>query len=264
MQKIFIFLLALSCSVATQAQSTGDGANGTDTTHRMGMHRGWGRHNGSDSLHRHDGGWQGMSRRDDREGGDRQDSRSFRKPGGFSRGGWGRGWAGEHIHYTPEQRRQVQTIDMDYRKKAADLFKNDNQTLGQYKAGLIALQKEKKGKLQALLTPEQKDQIAKRKQRMSENMQVMAAARMERLKIRLNLSDDQVASLRSKEQGLRSQLQSIHENDNLLPQQKMEAFKELGSKRKDIIKSVLTPDQLSKFNEMETDHRQHRPGEEGR
>ncbi len=163
------------------------------------------------------------------------------------------------LHYTPEQRKQIHDINTDYHKKAADLFKNDNLTLRQYKAGLIALQKEKKAKLKGLLTPEQKARLAKGKQRAAENAQVMAAARMERLKIRLGLSDQQVATLRSKEEALRTQLRSVHENDDLLPQQKMEQFKELGSKRKEIIKSVLTPDQLTKFNEMEMAHQSHRP-----
>ncbi len=169
------------------------------------------------------------------------------------------GHDGAHrLHYTSEQRRQIRDINTDYHKKATDLFNNDNLTLRQYKAGLIALQKDKKSRMQALLTPAQKDQLAKAKQRASENMQVMAAARMERLKIRLGLSDQQVATLRTKEDAFHAQLRSIHENDDLLPQQKMEQFKTMGDKRKEIIKSVLTPDQLTKFNEMETTRESHR------
>jgi hypothetical protein len=125
------------------------------------------------------------------------------------------------------------------------------------------LQKDKNAKTQALLTPAQKDQIAKSRQRAAENMQVMAAARMERLKIRLGLSDQQVATLRTKEEAMHTQLRTIHENDDLLPQQKMEQFKDVMSKRKDIIKSVLTPDQLTKFNSMESARESHE-GHEGR
>ena len=152
-------------------------------------------------------------------------------------------------------------INMDYHKKSSDLFKKDNITLKEYKAGLVALQKEKKSKLEALLTQKQKDELAARKKRASENMQVMAAARMERLKIRLNLSDDQIAKLKSGQESLRAQMQSIHENQDLLPQQKMEKLKDLAAKRQDDFKSVLTPEQLSKLQEMK--HRQ-RPGRFGR
>jgi hypothetical protein len=81
--------------------------------------------------------------------------------GHFGRGGHG-GWGdrGIAVHYTPEQRKQVMTINKDYKQKSEDLFKQDNITLKQYKAGLIALQKEKKTKLQALLTPQQKDEVS--------------------------------------------------------------------------------------------------------
>jgi Spy/CpxP family protein refolding chaperone len=274
MQKTSILLGAIFLACTAQAQSTdGSNNNATDTTHRYGMHRNWGHRDGSDSMHR--GDWNRYSRGGDRQGGDRQDGDRLDRDGrgggegfrhfGHVGGGWagsGMGRDGAHrLHYTPEQRRQIRDINTDYHKKATDLFKNDNLTLRQYKAGLIALQKDKKSKMQALLTPQQKEQVAKGKQRMAENAQVMAAARMERLKIRLGLSDQQVATLKTKEEALRSQLKAIHENDDLLPQQKMEQFKELIGKRKEIIKSVLTPEQQTKFSEMESarEGREHRP-----
>src|SRR5579872_4611079 len=49
----------------------------------------------------------------------------------------------EFIHYTPDQRNQVMAINKDYRQKREDLFKQDNITLKQYKASLLALDKEK-------------------------------------------------------------------------------------------------------------------------
>jgi Spy/CpxP family protein refolding chaperone len=201
-----------------------------DSTHHYGMHHNWRNHDGErnhDDVRNHDGG------RDHDRG--MEGIRSF-----------------GHVRYTPEQRRQIRDIHTDYRKRAGDLFKNDNLTLGQYKAALIALRKDKKSKMQALLTPEQKVRLAKAKQRRAENRQVMAAARMERLKIRLSLTDQQVTTLKTKVEALHAQLAAIHDNDDLLPQQKMEQFKDLMVKRKDIIKSVLTPDQLTKFNSMES------------
>jgi hypothetical protein len=219
MQKTIIFLGSLFFACTLHAQSA-DGGNATDTTHRPGMHRNWAQREVRDGEGRH-----------------------------FGR---------HHIHYSPEQRKQMQAINGEYRQKASDLLKNDQQTLGQYKASLVALQKDRKSKLQALLTPEQKEQMEKRRQRFTENAQVRAAARMERLKIHLNLSDQQVATIKSKEADLRSQMQGLHHNDGLLPREKMEKFKELGAQRREIVKSVLTPDQLSKFNDMRQDHRFHR------
>src|SRR5580704_12638409 len=146
------------------------------------------------------------------------DGFAFHRPA-HSRFGRGRGHR-EFIHYTPEQRTQVMAINKDYRQKREDLYKQDNITLKQYKAGLLALNKEKKSKLQALLTPQQKDQIAARHRKMDENHQVMAAAHLERLRLQLNLTDDQVAQIKAGQQNLHNQTQAIRDNDNLLPEQK--------------------------------------------
>src|SRR6185437_8289099 len=211
---------------AVQAQST---TPADSTHHRYGYHHGFGR--------------DGWANRGDRDG-FRGDREGFR--GG--RGHFGRGRNG--IHYTPEQRKQLMAINKEYRQKSEDLFKQDNITLREYKAGLVALQKEKKEKMAALLTPQQKDQVAARRNRMDENRKVMEAAHLERLQLRLNLTDDQVAKIKAGNENLHKQVKAIHENDNLLPQQKREQMKALLAKRTDTYKSVLTPEQYSQFEKM--------------
>jgi Spy/CpxP family protein refolding chaperone len=249
--KILLLTGALFIGWAAHAQST-DNNISTDTARRGPMHRQWDRSKGP--------GGEGFHGRDGARGGFRGGSEG---PGWAGRGGK-MGRHGEGIRYTPEQRRQIMAINKEYHQKAADLFTKDNSTLKEYKAGLIALQKEKKAKMEALVTPEQKEQLARRRKMAAENAQVMAAARMERLKLRLNLSDDQVSKIKAGQENLHNQVKAIHENDNLLPQQKMEQMKGLMAKRKDIFKSVLTPEQLSKFEQMEQHHRgPGRPGERG-
>ena len=243
LRKTSFLLGAILLGWAANAQTT----TPSDSTHRQGMHHRWGPRNGGDStmagnrFHR-DGGHEGF-----RGGYDGEYSHGR----GFGRGAGRNGWGSEAlIHYTPEQRKQVAEINKDYRQKSEDLYKKDNSTLREYKAGLLALQKEKKTKLEALLTQKQKDEMAARRKRMAENMQVMAAARMERLKLHLGLSDDQVAKIKAGQESLRNQVKAIHENDNLLPQQKMEQMKALMAKRNDTYKSVLTPEQFSQFEKM--------------
>ena len=163
---------------------------------------------------------------------------------------------GDVIHFTPEQRRQLKAINKDYHLKAANLFEQDNLTLKQYKSSLLALQKEKKQKLAALLTPEQKGRLAIQRKRRIENARVRQAAHLERLKLRLDLTDDQVAKLQSGQETWRSQAQAIRENDNLLPQEKRIQLKTLIAKRNDTFKSLLTPDQYAQFEKMF----HHRPG----
>ncbi|WP_431213695.1 hypothetical protein ACQ86N_01920 [Puia sp. P3] len=209
----------------------------------------------SDSTHRFHRKFDGAGR----EGG--RETHGFAREGrGFERGGRGFGHGRAMIHYTPEQRQQVAAINKEYRQKSSDLYKKDNITLREYKASLVALQKEKKSKMEALLTPKQKEEMAARRKRMTEDRQVMAAAHIERLRLRLDLSDDQVSKIKAGQESLHAQAKAIHENDNLLPQEKMEQMKSLMAKRNDTFKSVLTPEQYSQYEKMS----QHRGGRFGR
>jgi hypothetical protein len=239
--KTLKYLLAgalLFAVATTRAQTPAD----STMHHRPGM-RHWGNRNGGDStksFHRGPDGWA---------------HRGNGKDNGFNGdGGHGhfahRGFGGEHLRYTPDQRKQLMAINKDFRQKRADLYKQDNLTLKQYKAGLLALDKEKKGKMQALLTPEQQNQVAAGHKRMDENRQVREAAHLERLKLHLNLTDDQVAKIKAGNTNLHSQVKAIHENDNLLPEQKREQMKALMAKRNDTYKSVLTADQYTQFEQM--------------
>jgi hypothetical protein len=225
--------ILLITAATTHAQDAGNGsANGSDSTrhHRNGMHR-WG--NNGDQQPRFEG----------RE----PQGRFNRDHGNFAHRGFNNR---SHIRYTPEQRKQLMVINKEYRQKREDLFKQDNLTLKQYKAGLVALGKEKKSKTQGLLTQQQKDELAAGRKRMDENRQVREVAHLERLKLHLNLTDDQVAKIKAGNENLRGQAKAIHENDNLLPQQKMEQMKTLMAKRNDTYKSVLTPDQYTEFEKM--------------
>jgi Spy/CpxP family protein refolding chaperone len=78
----------------------------------------------------------------------------------------------------------------------------------------------------------------------------MAAAHLERMKIKLNLTDAQAATIKTQQQNMRKQMQSIRENDNLMREQKMEQMKALFAKNKEAMKSVLTPEQFSQLENM--------------
>lgn len=231
LKKATLFTGVLFLGWAAKAQSTRTPQS--DTTRHHGMQRHWGARNGSEqnwAFHRQGAGGRA----------------------GFGKGGFHRGWAGRGpaVRYTPEQRKQLMAINKDYRQKSEDLFKKDNITLKEYKSGLLALQNEKKTKMEALLTPGQKEEITARKKRMSENTRVMAAAQMERLKIRLNLTDDQVAKIKAGQENLHNQATAIRDNAGLLPQQKREQMMSLMARRKDIVRSVLTPEQQTQFEKM--------------
>jgi hypothetical protein len=161
-------------------------------------------------------------------------------------------------HLTPEQQKQAKTINEDYHKQVAALRSNDKQTLGEFKKQMFQLQQQHTQKLQALLTPEQKEQIAKAKKRTEDNRQVMAAAQLERMKINLSLKDDQVTALKQQREDFRNKVKAIHENNNLLPDQKREQMKALLAQQKEGLKSILTPEQQSKMDSLHKSMNNHR------
>jgi Spy/CpxP family protein refolding chaperone len=245
MKKLLSFSVIVFFFCAANAQVADNANNMSDSSQHHFMRREWNR-NGKDSLHREFRG-------------NRDEAMNRFGEGNLmnrfhSRGGNRFGWAhANHLHYSAEQRKQMHTINEDYRKKSQDLYKQDNITLREYKLQLLALQKDKKSKLQNLLTPDQKNEMEKWKKHASEEMQVIAAANLERMKIHLNLSDDQTAKIKSQQAEFRSQMQAIHQNENLLPYQKTDQMKVLIAKCQDAMKSVLTPEQFSQFEKM---HRQ--------
>jgi hypothetical protein len=243
MKKIIALPLIILVCYISQAQVSGSENKMTDSARHF-MHRHFNR-NSNDSLHHSFGNFRdgALNRSHFGSQGRMNAYRSF----GRRRNEW---VSRNHIHYSIDQRKQIRTIAEVYRKKSEDLYKQDKITLGEYKSQLLALQKERKTKMQELLTPEQKTEMEKWKKHVAEEAQVRAAANLERMKIKLGLNDEQAAKIKSEQTSLRSQLQAIHQNDNLLPYQKKEQMKALLAKRDDVIKSVLTPDQLSQFEKI--------------
>ena len=154
------------------------------------------------------------------------------------------------LHPTPEQIKQGKAINQEYKKQLADLQKNDKISLGEYKTKLATLKKDRKNKLMALLNDRQKNQIAQQKKNQEINAKVKQAGMLERMKLTLGLSDDQIAKIKTAQASLQSKRKAIRENDNLLPEQKKEQLKSLMKERKDIAKSILTPEQQTKADSM--------------
>ena len=159
------------------------------------------------------------------------------------------------LHLTPDQLKQAKTINDDFHKQLASLQGNDKISLGDYKSKLAAIHKDRKTKLLAVLNDKQKEQIAQHKKNAEINAQVKNAARLERLKLTLGLSEEQLSKIKTKQTELHSKIKAIHENDALLPEQKKEELKSLMAQRKDFIKTILTPEQQTKADSLRKNFR---------
>ncbi|MFP5040599.1 hypothetical protein [Parasediminibacterium sp. JCM 36343] len=151
------------------------------------------------------------------------------------------------LNLTDDQKQQSKTIKEDYDKKIAALYDNDKMKLGDFKKKSASLRKERKEKLDGVLTADQKSKLDDFKKKRVEEMQARSAARLEKMKTKLGLKDDQVATIKSSQDAFHEKMKAIHEDETLLPEQKKEKIKALMMQQKDAFKSVLTQDQLDKI-----------------
>ncbi len=80
---------------------------------------------------------------------------------GMHKGGEGKGMRGmENLNLTETQRQQIKSINEDFTTRLRALNQNDNLLVKDMKAQRKALMQERKDKISAILTPEQKTQFA--------------------------------------------------------------------------------------------------------
>jgi periplasmic protein CpxP/Spy len=82
-------------------------------------------------------------------------------------------------------------------------------------------------------------------------------SRLEWLSKQLNLTDDQKTKLKPILDDESSQMKSIHEDSSLSQDQKRDKMKELRESTDTKIEDVLTPDQQTKFKELNAERKEH-------
>lgn len=156
------------------------------------------------------------------------------------------------LNLTDDQKAKFKSLDEDFRKQMSDLKKNDNITVKEWKGKMETLRKDYRANRQNLLTSDQKTQLDKIRQDRIAKHKEDQAARMEKMKKRLALSDDQVAKLKSSHTELASQMKALRDNKSLSDEDRRSQMMELRKKQKDSFKSILTDEQLKKLHEKQT------------
>ena len=158
------------------------------------------------------------------------------------------------LNLTDAQKQQMKTVNEDYRRQLTALQSNNSLSLGDYKTQLTALQKSHRDQVKNVFTDEQKKVMADRREKMKTNMQARGTARLDKMKTTLGLTDDQVAKIKTQREQLHTQATAIRKNDKLLPEEKRNQMRTLFSQQKEQLKTVLTPDQITKLESMKKDH----------
>lgn len=160
------------------------------------------------------------------------------------------GMAFKNLNLTDAQKQQMKADHESFKKQMQELDKNDNMTVKEYREKKDALHKAQKEKMMSMLTPEQKNQLEQNKKSRLAEREARDAKRMEKMKTNLGLTDDQVAKIKTSRESIRTQMNAIREDDKLSSTEKKEKLMALKEQHKNSIKQYLTPEQISKMEEM--------------
>jgi len=158
------------------------------------------------------------------------------------------------LNLSAEQQQQMKELQTSFRQKMADLKKHDEISVKEYNAKLQELRTERKEKMQAVLTPAQKETLAKMKQERQEKAKERALVGAEKLKAKLKLTDAQASQLKDMRAGTMTKIKSIREDNALSHEQKKEQIKGLVMQQKEQLKTILSAEQLQQMEQMKAQH----------
>ncbi len=183
-----------------------------------------------------------------------KDTTKFKKHqrGGFSHH---KGTPGmKNLNLSEDQKKQMKELNESYRKQFTDLRSNKSLGTEEMKTKSQALRKEQFGKMQSLLTADQKAQIAaQRKERGGKDMHKSGkgfdrgAKGFGDMKEKLGLSEEQSTKLKTNNQAFREKTKAIRTDSKLSDEQKKEQVKALVKQQQENMKAILTPEQQEKL-----------------
>lgn len=159
----------------------------------------------------------------------------------------------QHLNLSDNQKQQAKLYRENNRKQLLELNKNENITIKEFREKKLSLHKEQQAKMQSLLTPEQKTKMAQMKAEHKAKAEQHYAARMDKMKSKLSLSDNQVAQLKAQHQQMNNKLKAIKEDDKMDRTAKKEKLTALKAQMKADNKKIFTTEQLQKIEDIKKD-----------
>lgn len=174
----------------------------------------------------------------------------------------------KQLNLTSDQQAQLKSIHANERKEM-EALKTKSLTADQLKEQRKALHKKYLDQAQTVFTPAQKDQLKKLRAERKENGGKKGqwsksgqgrdgkgfAKRGENFQKELNLTQAQKNQLSKMRTDMKSQVQSIRNDNSLSQDQKKEKIHSLMKDQHEKFKSVLTKEQVEKLQSMKKEHR---------
>jgi hypothetical protein len=155
------------------------------------------------------------------------------------------------LNLSEDQKAKFKSMNEDFRRQMDELKKNDNITVKEWRSKMENLRKDHRDKMSSLLTEDQKAQINKSRQERINRKGERSKTEIDRMKTRLNLTDDQAARLKQNRSDMAEKFKAIRENQSLTDVQKKEQVQELKKKQQENLKTILTEEQLKRLHEKQ-------------
>lgn len=154
------------------------------------------------------------------------------------------------LDFSEDQKTQLKAINADSRKKMQELSKNESITVKEMRDRKAAIQKDRKLKMEGLLTAEQKTKMAQLKAERKTKNDERYTKRLDKMKSTLGLSDEQVTKLKAQRSVTMARAEKIKNNESLSREQKKEQLIVLKADIKEQRNKIFTPEQLKKKEEI--------------
>lgn len=152
------------------------------------------------------------------------------------------------------QKDQITQINADHKAAMQALKEKENTiTVAAHKEQMKALNKARQEKVQNILTAEQKEKLAKKRAERAgkgPNAHFNKKGRDGMAKTNLNLSDEQSAKVKTIRSKTQEKVKAIRENSALSQDEKKQQTIAAYKQQNDEMKSVLTPEQVKKMEDM--------------
>ena len=165
----------------------------------------------------------------------------------------------KELNLSATQKEQVKAARQNTEKQLAELKKNDQQTVKDFKASKDVILQSQKDQVSGILTDEQKNQLAQNKpnDRQGDN----AGKNIGKMKEKLGLSEQQVTQIKANRDADQSKIKAVKENSQLSNSDKKEQLKLIKKDHENNLAQILSAEQISKMKQSRNDRKYNRSGE---
>ena len=156
----------------------------------------------------------------------------------------------ERLKLTEEQQQRAKTLNENFRKQMTELRKKEDITVKEWRNQAMELNKKHREEMRNLLTNEQKDRMEKFKLERKQMTDIDADAKLEKMKLRLDLNKEQFEQLKKQRAETMEKMRSIRENNAMDMMNKRAEIRALMERRRENMKSILTEEQMKKMQEL--------------